>query len=146
MRQASFFFGGKEGLLQDRHLRLVCATNQDKGPSCKTDARCLSPALNTRNKLQPFRAGPLGSIAKCSSPPLINAADLTRSRAAPPACRGSAPPPRRTEARAKRTLYPPPNKPSGCSASGRQAGSGGPQHGSFCPFAFEILNNNRICI
>lgn len=34
------------------------------------------------------------------------AADLSRSRAAPPARRGSASPPRRTEARAKRTLEP----------------------------------------
>lgn len=54
-----------------------------------------------------FRAEPLGIYAITASAHLIDAADLTRSRAAPPACRGSVPPPRRTEARAKRTLYPP---------------------------------------
>ena len=46
-------------------------------------------------------------------------------------------------------LPPPPNKPSGCSASGRQAGSGGPQHGSCCPFAvdfYQAQDNHRILI
>ena len=64
--------------------------------SRKPDALRLSPTLNTYNKLQALRAGLIQ---------LIDTTDLTRSRAAPPACRGKVSPPRQTEARAKRTLY-----------------------------------------
>lgn len=74
----------------------VCPFETPASTSRKPDALRLSPTLNTYNKLQAHRAGLIQ---------LIDTTDLTRSRAAPPACRGKVSPPRQTEARAKRTLY-----------------------------------------
>ena len=79
--------------------------------------------------------------------PRSHTADLTRSRAAPPACRGSAPPPRRTEARAKRTLDLTPSKYASCWCAGalfssapatRRAAPGG------LPEAFGIFVQSRV--